>query len=374
MVSQEQYRIQACLGISIQHHFLETRDCVGQYLKKSAGHQKHWRGLFTKLLAIVIPAFALLLFIGVLCHSRQKFSRWTWHYDLPSVGRQKRFTANELMSATEGYDEKNVIGVGSQSVVYKGVLADGEVTAVKKLKETGLQDLFLREVHILGRLRHRNLIRILGYVSNLDMKALVLEFMENGSLEWHLHAHEICQMDWETRLRIAIAVANGLVYLHHDHGLTVIHGDLKPSNILIDSEFEAHVGDFGIARLVSNPGSMSTNFKGSIGYMAPEYAYATPISPKVDVYSYGVVLLEMLTLKKPTLAAFGPEMSLIQWVQSCFPDRATEVLDETLHLTNSSSRNQILGLMSLALACTEENPSNRPTMKEVSAAYLQKLP
>lgn len=366
-------------------YFQGNPDLCGPIIQKQCIHisKKHhhnhlnWKVILVIALPLSGVGALLLLLAALLCyfhhHRFQKVEVFM------SLGGPKRYTADELMEATQGYSEVNLLGEGGFSSVYKGVLSDDKIVAVKKLKDACSHEALLQEMQVLSKLRHRNLVRILGCVLNLEVKALVLEYMSNGSLEYYLHhdGEESYGLSWEMLMRIAIGIANGLIYLHHDYDVPIIHGDVKPSNILLDSDLEAHLGDFGLAKL-TNPDkggtvSISSNFKGCIGYMAPEYAYTARITTKVDVHSYGVVILEMLTRKRPTQV---PGVSLREWVQFQFLHRGgvEEVLEPSLCCDTSSSitnKNMAWQLIQMGLACTEDHPNDRPTMKQVLAILLK---
>lgn len=301
-----------------------------------------------------------------------------------------RYSYQELMEATQGYSQDNLLGEGSTSAVYKGVLTNGKIVAVKKMKDAynSSHEALLREIKTLGKLRHRNLVRVLGCVLNLDVRALVLEYMANGSLEDYINVHyelgallqerDSCGLMsyWEMITRVGISVANALAYLHHEYDVPIIHGDVKPSNILLDSDMEPHLADFGLAKLIDRGAeavSLSSNFKGTIGYMAPEYALAARITTKVDVYAYGVVLLVMLTGRRPT-QVIPNGLSLREWVKSKLHSKGygeeniEEVLDASL-LQRSPSNiiEKSTYLLRMGLACTQDLPNDRPTIQEVLA-------
>ncbi|XP_059072124.1 probable LRR receptor-like serine/threonine-protein kinase At3g47570 [Cryptomeria japonica] len=204
--------------------------------------------------------------------------------------------------------------------------------------------------------------------------------MSNGSLERHLHCDTgkcniggVCKMDLQTRVQIAMDVARGLAYLHHDCSIQVVHCDLKPNNILLDFYMTAHIADFGNAHILyensMHSSSSSTTLKGALGYIAPEYGVGARISVKGDVYSYGILLLEMLTRKRPTHQMFVDGLSLRMWVSMAFPDRISEVVDDSLLLCNGgvtvSTCNCLIQLIRVALLCSKDSPKDRPSMVEV---------
>ncbi|KAL5699036.1 hypothetical protein ACHQM5_029993 [Ranunculus cassubicifolius] len=297
-----------------------------------------------------------------------------------------RISYKEIVEATGGFEQSRLIGSGSFGHVYRGVLRDRTIVAVKvlKLQAGNFTKSFDRECQILKRIRHRNLMRIITACSFPEFKALVLPFMSNGSLESHLYpkiSGSSLDLGLIMRVNICSDVAEGLAYLHHHSPVQVIHCDLKPCNILLDNNMNALVADFGIARLVMKAGdvketSQSTNSStanllcGSIGYIAPEYGLGRSASAKGDVYSFGVLVLEMITRKRPTDDMFKEGLSLPKWVKSRYHKHMEEILDPCLV---KSLRGQIpelrntweiaiIELIELGLLCTQENPSTRPTM------------
>ncbi|XP_049352870.1 probable serine/threonine-protein kinase PBL7 isoform X2 [Solanum verrucosum] len=233
------------------------------------------------------------------------------------------FTFKQLHSATGGFGKSNVIGNGAFGSVYRGVLQDGRKVAIKLMDQAGKQgeEEFKVEVELLCRLRSPYLLSLIGYCSESSHKLLVYEFMANGGLQEHLYpikgSNNFCpKLDWKTRLRIALEAAKGLEYLHEHVDPPVIHRDLKSSNILLDKNFHAKVSDFGLAKLGSDKagGHVSTRVLGTQGYVAPEYALTGHLTTKSDVYSYGVVLLELLTGRVPVDMKRSPgEGVLVSW-------------------------------------------------------------
>lgn len=281
------------------------------------------------------------------------------------------FTVQDLNLATENFSDVNILGTGSLSKVYRGVLPELVLVAVKKLKVphgTEIPPAFLQELDLLGRLRYRHLVAILGYCFDNEMSALVVQFMSNGSLEEHLHGGPTCDLDWPARVKVAMGVAKALNYLHHDCGSTIVHCDLKPSNVLLDTKDDAHLEDFGLSRLIFSHKLMdmtNSSVGSSMGYFPPEYANSPTVSTKGDVYSYGILLLELITCKKPTLDMFTEEMPLAKWCQAAFPNKISEVLDPNLIGSKETSQKQVILLMKVALMCAKEDPEERPTVQRV---------
>eukprot|EP00253_Pinus_taeda_P020251 PITA_20251 len=302
-------------------------------------------------------------------------------------GRQ-RISYQELHRATDGFSEPNLLGTGSFGLVYEGVLTDGTLVAVKvlSLQSDQGEKLFKGECNVLRKIQHRNLVKIITSCSNLHFKGLVFEFMPNGSLEKHLYPNihnnnieVVCELGLRARLDIAINVAHAIKYLHHDSFVQVVHFDIKPSNVLLDEDMVAHVTDFGIAKLIgeSSTGSLSSTLalRGSMGYIAPEYGLGGAVSSQGDVYSYGILLLEILTRKQPTSGMFIGDLNLHSWVNLAFPDRVKEVIDNDLFIEVGSDdfeENKVckclVSLLRVGLLCSKHSPNERPTMKFVVMA------
>ncbi|XP_010250245.1 PREDICTED: probable LRR receptor-like serine/threonine-protein kinase At3g47570 [Nelumbo nucifera] len=257
-----------------------------------------------------------------------------------------------LMKATEGFCSANLLGTGSFGSVYKGSLDQGETCVAVKvlnLQQRGASRSFMAECESLRNIRHRNLLKVITSCSSIDFqgndfKALVYEFMSNGSLEDWLHPKEDCaqveprkHLSILQRLNIAIDVASALDYIHHHCEIPIIHCDLKPSNVLLDENLTAHVGDFGLSRFLLEAGSRSSSsqassvgIKGTIGYSAPEYGMGAEVSTQGDVYSYGILLLEMFIGKRPTDEMFRGDLNLHSLAKMALPERAMEIIDPML--------------------------------------------
>ncbi|KAG8643800.1 hypothetical protein MANES_11G067400v8 [Manihot esculenta] len=305
-----------------------------------------------------------------------------------------RITYRELAEATEGFDEQKVVGKGSYGRVYKGILPDGTPIAVKvlQLQSENSTKSFNRECQVLKRIRHRNLIRIITACSLPDFKALILPYMANGSLDSRLYPHSgtglgsgFSDLTLIQRVNICSDIAEGMAYLHHHSPVKVIHCDLKPSNVLLNDDMTALVSDFGMARLIltvgggnagatENMGNSTANSCGSIGYIAPEYGLGSNTSTKGDVYSFGIVVLEIVTRKRPTDEIFVGGLNLHKWVKNHYHCRAEQVIDSSLLRASRDQSPEIKNmwevaireLVELGILCTQESPSTRPTMLDAA--------
>ncbi|KAL7142645.1 hypothetical protein ABFS83_08G137800 [Erythranthe nasuta] len=275
------------------------------------------------------------------------------------------FNESEIMDAL---DEDNVIGSGSSGKVYKVVLSHGNsAVAVKKLWEKsefsdkGNGGNFDAEVDTLGKIRHKNIVKLWCSCTKRDSKLLVYEYMPNGSLGDFLHGTKRGLLDWPMRLKIAMGAAEGLSYLHHDCDPPIVHRDVKSNNILLDSDFGARIADFGLAKMVD---SKSMSFiAGSCGYIAPEYAYTLRVNEKSDIYSFGVVILELISGKLPVDPEFGETKDLVKWVFSTLDKKGLEsVIDPKL---DYCFKNEICRALNVGLLCTSALPINRPSMRRV---------
>lgn len=285
------------------------------------------------------------------------------------------FTFKQLQSATGGLGKYNVIGRGAFGLVYRGVLQNGRKVAIKLMDQTGKQgeDEFTAEVELLGRLSSPYLLLLIGYCSESNHKLLVYEFMANGGLQEHLYPISgnksvSSKLNWETRLGIALEAAKGLEYLHEHISPPVIHRDFKSSNILLDKNFHAKVSDFGLAKLGPEKagGHVSTRVLGTQGYVAPEYALTGHLTTKSDVYSYGVVLLELLTGRVPVDMKRPPgEGVLVSWALPHLTDRdrVGEVMDPALE--GQYSMKEVIQVAAIAAMCIQPEADYRPLMADV---------
>ncbi|GLJ20753.1 hypothetical protein SUGI_0378190 [Cryptomeria japonica] len=284
------------------------------------------------------------------------------------------FAYEELKEATNNFETASVLGEGGFGRVFKGVLKDGTLVAIKKLSSGGQQGdrEFLVEVEMLSRLHHRNLVKLIGYYSNHDSSQHLLcyELVPNGSLEAWLHGPfgENRPLDWDIRMKIALDAARGLAYLHEDSQPCVIHRDFKASNILLENNFHAKVADFGLAKQApeGRANYLSTRVMGTFGYVAPEYAMTGHLLVKSDVYSYGVVLLELLSGRKPVdMSQPSGQENLVTWARPILrdKDRLEELVDR--RLGGKYPKEDFVRVCAIAAACVAPEANQRPTMGEV---------
>lgn len=344
----------------------------------------------------VVGVSAILITIGIVLFLKRRWSKDRsamehqdassasssfFSYDVKSFHRIS-FDQREILKSLV---DKNIVGHGGSGTVYKIALSSGEVVAVKKLwshKTKGfasddqlvLDKELKTEVETLGSIRHKNIVKLFSYLSSFDCNLLVYEHMPNGNLWDALHNGWI-HLDWPTRHQIALGVAQGLAYLHHDLLPPIIHRDIKTTNILLDINYQPKVADFGIAKVLQARGKDSTTtvIAGTYGYLAPEYAYSSKATTKCDVYSFGVVLMELITGKKPVEADFGENKNIIYWVATKVETKegVMQVLDKCL---SGSFRDEMIQVLRIAIRCTCKTPSLRPSMNEVVQMLIEADP
>ncbi|XP_059665743.1 G-type lectin S-receptor-like serine/threonine-protein kinase B120 [Cornus florida] len=305
-------------------------------------------------------------------------NRFNHHYDIENLEGENGVNSQELpliqldiiQAATQQFSEENKLGEGGFGPVYKGTLEDGKEIAVKRLSRTsgqGLQE-FKNEVILIAKLQHRNLVRLLGCCLDRNELLLIYEYMSNKSLDFFLFdSTKGAQLNWKIRLRIIHGIAKGILYLHEDSRLRIIHRDLKASNILLDHEMNPKVSDFGMARIFGgNQIEANTNrVVGTYGYMAPEYAMQGLFSVKSDVYSFGVLLLEIVSGKRNNnlyYSEHGQSLLTFAWKLWC-ENEGLEMMDPLL--VQSFVAEEVLKCIHIGLLCVQDDPAHRPTMSYV---------
>ncbi|KAM3304420.1 putative serine/threonine-protein kinase PBL21 isoform X2 [Capsicum chacoense] len=287
----------------------------------------------------------------------------------------RSFTFKELALATQNFREANLIGEGGFGSVYKGRLETGLLVAIKRLNLDGLQghQEFIVEVLMLSLLHHKNLVNLIGYCTDGDQRLLVYEFMPMGSLENHLFDVEPGKkpLSWSTRLKIAAGAAHGLEYLHCEANPPVIYRDLKSSNILLDNDFNPKLSDFGLAKLgpVGENTHVSTRVMGTYGYCAPEYAMSGKLTLKSDIYSLGVVLLELITGRKAYDSSRNAgEQNLVVWTRPFLKDRRKFVHMVDPLLNGQFSVRSLHHAVAITAMCIQEQASFRPIISDIVVA------
>ncbi|XP_022846640.1 L-type lectin-domain containing receptor kinase S.4-like [Olea europaea var. sylvestris] len=285
-----------------------------------------------------------------------------------------RYSYQELKQATRGFKDSELLGFGGFGRVYKGTLRNPRTeVAVKRISHESRQGVreFLSEISSIGRLRHRNLVQLLGWCRRGADLLLVYDFMPNGSLDKFLFDNPKSILNWEQRFRIIKGVASGLLYLHEGYEQVVIHRDVKASNVLLDGELNGRVGDFGLARLYdhgSNPNT--TRVVGTLGYLAPELPRTGRATTSSDVFAFGAMLLEVVCGRRPIEHKAGPEeLVLVDWVWDHWRDGTIfNVVDQKLN--GEFDRNEVVMVLKLGLMCSKNVPLARPTMRQL-VSYLE---
>ncbi|XP_044965840.1 cysteine-rich receptor-like protein kinase 6 [Hordeum vulgare subsp. vulgare] len=334
-----------------------------------------------RILAIALPIVAAILAAVVICFRqwRRKSKPVARKASLSYPKNQEAIQTidslildlSTLRAATDNFDESNKLGEGGFGVVYKGILPDNEEIAVKRLSQSSRQGIeeLKNELVLVAKLQHKNLVRLLGVCLEEQEKLLAYEYMPNKSLDTILFDPDrSSQLDWRMRFRIVNGIARGLQYLHEDSQLKIIHRDLKSSNVLLDSEFNPKISDFGLARLFGSDQShdVTNRVVGTYGYMAPEYAMRGNYSIKSDVFSFGVLILEIVTGKRNSVAYDSEHavdlLSLVweHWTMGTI----VEIMDSSM--TSHSPGDQMLKCMHIGLLCVQEDPADIPMMSIVT--------
>ncbi|KAI4295814.1 hypothetical protein L6164_035818 [Bauhinia variegata] len=323
------------------------------------------------VIVIVVPVVALVLLVIFICiYLRFRKPRTKSETDDEiTTSESLQFDFDSIKVATNNFADSNKLGQGGFGAVYKGRLASGQAIAVKRLsRDSGQGDLeFKNEVMLVAKLQHRNLVKLLGFCLERTERLLVYEFVPNKSLDYFIFdPTKRAQLDWEKRYKIIGGIARGLLYLHEDSRLRIIHRDLKASNILLDAEMNPKISDFGMARLfvVDQTQGNTSRIVGTYGYMAPEYAMHGHFSVKSDVFSFGVLILEVVSGHKNTGIHHGEHVEdLLSFVWRNWTEgTVSNIIDPALI---NGSRNEMMRCIHIGLLCVQENIANRPTMATV---------
>ncbi|XP_050286460.1 wall-associated receptor kinase-like 8 isoform X8 [Quercus robur] len=287
-----------------------------------------------------------------------------------NVQKTTLFNSKELKNATDHFNKNRILGKGGQGTVYKGMLADGRIVAIKKCNtvDKGNIEKFINEIIILSQINHRNVVKLLGWCLETEVPLLVYEFIPNGTLFQYIHEEkeEFPLLTWDMRLRIAIEVAGALSYLHSAASLPIYHRDIKSSNILLDDKYRAKVADFGTSRSVAiDQTHVTTLVYGTFGYLDPEYFQTSQFTEKSDVYSFGVVLIELLTGKKPVFLTRSQEDRNLStyFIHAVKENRLFDILDTQVR--KDGNKHEVMEIANLAQRCLQLYGKKRPTMTEI---------
>ncbi|GAB4848579.1 hypothetical protein Ancab_003285 [Ancistrocladus abbreviatus] len=303
-------------------------------------------------------------------HLSHPFANWVEKDDIPQLKGARSFSLEEIKKCTNNFSEANNIGAGGYGKVYKGIIADGQIVAIKRSQAGSMQGSreFKTEIELLSRVHHKNLVKLVGFCCEQGELMLVYEFLPNGTLMDSLSGKSGIRLEWIRRLRLALGSAKGLAYLHELADPTIIHRDIKSSNILLDKRLNAKVADFGLSMLFGDgeKSYVTTQVKGTLGYLDPEYYMTQQLTEKSDVYSFGVVMLELVTGRRP----IQPGKNYIVKDVRAAIDRTRDLdgLHKLIDPSISSDTITLVGFekfVDLALRCVQETSIERPTMSEV---------
>ncbi|KAL3844304.1 hypothetical protein ACJIZ3_001707 [Penstemon smallii] len=330
-----------------------------------------------KVLEIVIPTIVLLsvaAMIAFVSFQRSQKARLRRRHDIETLTKNaanapKFYTYKQLSRATSNFSKVNFLGTGGFGSVYKGVLSSSDfptTIAVKKINATSSQGEreYLAEICTIGRLRHKNLVQLQGWCHDKDQLLLVYEYMPNGSLDKYIGKKFI---DWKTRHQILSGLASVLLYLHEECGNPIVHRDVKPNNVMLDLDYNAHLGDFGLARLLQNNNAfVTTMVAGTIGYLAPEVSYTGRATPESDVYSFGMVVLEVVCGRRSNIME---EFSLVDYVWNSY-EKGSLVSCVDRMLDGKFEEEEVKRSLMVGLACLHPDQMFRPRMRKVVQVFL----
>ncbi|TQE01501.1 hypothetical protein C1H46_012864 [Malus baccata] len=345
---------------------------LGKHTSKSKGFLRQRGALVIPIVSVLL---ALVLIIVFACWRHKKKSKTKDYVEVDELEETRRhpelqyFDLSTILAATDNFSLVNKLGQGGFGTVYKGQLPNGQIIAVKRLSRTSGQGVkeFENEVALIARLQHRNLVKLLGCCIKGEERILVLEHLPNKSLDYFLFDHSRRSwLEWDKRFEIINGVARGILYLHQDSRVRIIHRDLKTSNILLDAGMNPKISDFGMARIFQGDQLQDNTNRivGTYGYMSPEYAVFGSFSTKSDVFSFGIILLEIVSSKKNNgLYQEDHSMNLIGHVWQLWrEDRALEIVDSSLESYQSE---EVVRCIQVGLLCVQEDPEDRPTMAAV---------
>ncbi|KAK3212184.1 hypothetical protein Dsin_016890 [Dipteronia sinensis] len=325
-------------------------------------------GLSVGFLSLIVLVFGLAMWWRQRRNQQMFFDVKDRHHEEVSLGNLRRFQFRDLQIATHNFSSKSILGKGGFGHVYKGILQDGTVVAVKRLKDgnaIGGEIQFQTEVEMISLAVHRNLLRLYGFCITPTERLLVYPYMSNGSVASRLKGKPV--LDWGTRKRIALGAARGLLYLHEQCDPKIIHRDVKAANILLDDYCEAVVGDFGLAKLLDHQDThVTTAVRGTVGHIAPEYLSTGQSSEKTDVFGFGILLLELITGQRALEfgKAANQKGAMLDWVKKIHQEKKLEVLVDK-DLKTNYDRIELEEMVQVALLCTQYLPGHRPKMSEV---------
>ncbi|KAL6839093.1 hypothetical protein ACP4OV_031147 [Aristida adscensionis] len=340
--------------------------------------EQHHRGrIYSLVLAIVSPLCVVIVLatLGAIMFFRKRKGQQkialneridvlsVWNFD-------GKLAFEDIMTATENFDDKYIVGSGGYGTVYKAQLQAGRLVAVKRLHQTEEEIIdekrFISEIEVLTKIRHRSIVKLFGFCSHPRYKFLVYDFIDRGNLNATLENEELArELDWQKRTAIARDVAQAVYYLHHECSPPIIHRDITSSNILLDTALKAYVSDFGIARILKPDESNWSELAGTYGYIAPELSYTSVVTTKCDVYSFGVVVLELVMGRYPR------ELQSLNSTQAHNHNLATDIFDHRPSSPNAVEKKEIALLMEVAFSCLQDSPQSRPNMQDVYLKLTQ---
>ncbi|XP_043704116.1 MDIS1-interacting receptor like kinase 2-like [Telopea speciosissima] len=360
--------------------------CNSSIIEKRDSRKKHMF-IFYILFSFLSAMILLSIVVGIACLFQRKAKKkiemgQTERIDQGDLfaicNYDGRVVHENIIEATENFDDKHCIGKGGYGSVYKATLSTGQLVAVKLYPLQEDADMmntkhFTNEIRALTEIRHRNIVKFYGFCSHARHSFLVYEYLVRGSLAKILgNVERATELDWIKRTNVIKSVANALSYMHHDCSPPMIHRDISSSNILLDSDYEACLSDFGIARLLMSDSSNWTSLAGTYGYLAPEFAYTMRVTEKCDVYSFGVVTIETLMGRHPGELLSSLSASSLSSLESsnAHTMMLKDVLDQRLPPPTTKVYGALISILKMAFTCLNVNPQCRPTMKHVSQELL----